>query len=152
MAIKLVGLVVVLLLLMAAAAAISLFEAQRVSNRLVSTIEGYIPTYAALARANVRSLEQALLLRRALLNRLGPSPPAEGATDVEEALAKAKQAAEEIASARTLLDREIASAQSFGDVLGLVRLDTRLEAVQSDFDQLAQRNEAVFRALAGGKA
>src|SRR5215470_4042488 len=92
---KLFGVVVVLLLLMAAAAAISMQQAQNVDALLDSTIDGYVPAYASLARANVRSLEQALLLRRVVIaHQAGASV---SATDRDAVLAKGKAAADEVA-------------------------------------------------------
>ena len=55
---------------MAAVAAITTWEANKVAARLDRAVETYIPAYAALARADVRSLEQALAMRRLVIGEL----------------------------------------------------------------------------------
>src|SRR5215831_4117818 len=85
---KLFGVVVVLLLLMAAAAGISMQQAQNVDALLDSTIDGYVPAYTSLARANVRSLEQALLLRRIVIARQAGGAASVSAADKDAVLAK----------------------------------------------------------------
>jgi adenylate cyclase len=146
-AFKVFGAIVVLMLLMAVAAAISMWEARAVGNRLARAVDVYIPTYAALARANVRSLEQALLVRRIVIAHLSRSPAPEG-EDPASVAEKGKLAAEELASARKLLADELANSRTFADVVGLARLDTRLEGVQSEIERLALQQGSLLKMLA----
>jgi hypothetical protein len=69
-ALKIFVIVLAVLLLMAAVAAVSTWEAQKVATRLDRAVEIYVPAYAALARADVRSLEQALAIRRIVIGEL----------------------------------------------------------------------------------
>jgi adenylate cyclase len=146
------GVVVVLFLLMAVAAAISMQQAQNVGLLLNGAIDDYIPAYASLARANVRSLEQALLLRRIVIARQTGGPASVSAEDRDAILAKGKAAAEEVATARRLIGTEVASQNPLGDALELVRLDTRLESLQRDLERLAAQNEGFLAELATGDA
>src|SRR5262245_46379538 len=145
---KVFGAIAVLLLLMATAAAISMWEARAVGDRLDRAVNTYIPTYAALARANVRSLEQALLLRRIIIAHSTGGASAGDVPGSDSVAAKGKAVAEELASARQMLAAEIASFQTFGDVTGLVRLDTRLEAAQAERERLNLEQDTLLKALA----
>ena len=120
-AFKVFGAIVVLLLLMAVAAAISMWEARTVGNRLTRAVDSYIPAYAALARANVRSLEQALAIRRLVIAHLSQSAITNPDADPTPADRNGKQAAEELASARELLGRELASSETTADIIDLSR-------------------------------
>jgi adenylate cyclase len=143
-ALKVFGVIVVLLLLMAAAAAISMWQARAVGRQLAQAVDFYIPSYAALARANVRSLEQALLVRRAVISYLADTE--QGAIDINrtDLNEKTETAIKELALARELIGRELLSVQAFADVVGLARLDARLETLQAEVGQLAaQQNELV---------
>jgi class 3 adenylate cyclase len=146
-AFKVFGAIVALLLLMAAAAAISLWEARSVGQRLGRAIGSYIPTYASLARANVRSLEQALLIRRIVIAHLAAPGTITSADDLQAVAQKTKGVEDEIGTARRLLEGEIANAQEFGDTLGLVRLDTRLEAVQAELARLSEEQDSLLNAI-----
>lgn len=134
--------VVVLLLLMAAAAAISMWQAQNVASLLETVTSSYMPAYASLARANVRSLEEALLIRRAVIARQNGTSAS--AADKDAVLAKGKAAAEEVAKAQQLISAQVASGNTLGDELGLMRLDTRLEFLQRDLERLQTQDTALL--------
>ena len=58
------------------------------------------------------------------------------AADRDVVLAKGKAAAEEVATAQQLIGSQIASGNTLGDDLGLMRLNTRLEFLQRDLERL----------------
>jgi hypothetical protein len=133
-AVKFFGVVVVLLLLMALAAAISMWQAQNVASLFESVTDSYMPAYASLTRANVRSLEEALLIRRVVIARQNGSSAS--AADRDAVLAKGKTAAESVARAQQLIGSQIASGNTLGDEMGLMRLNTRLEFLQRDLERV----------------
>jgi adenylate cyclase len=141
-AVKFFGVVVVLLLLMALAAAISMWQAQNVASLFETVIDSYMPAYASLAGANVRSLEEALLIRRVVIARQNGSSAS--AADRDAVLAKGKAAAGEVATAQQLIGSQIASRNTLGDDLGLMRLDTRLEFLQRDLERLQAQDATLL--------
>src|SRR5262245_66545877 len=64
---KFVGLTAGLILLLSLTAFISLRQSAETVAQLKSVVEFAIPAYGALARSHIRSLEQAVALRRTLL-------------------------------------------------------------------------------------
>src|SRR5690242_10682518 len=120
---------------MAAVAAITSHEANKVGDELDRAVERYIPAYGALARADIRSLEQALALRRVVIGELtGMATDASRARLRSDYQAKGDEKAKEVATARQLIGAEIAEKSSFADVAALAQLDTRLEFLQQQRD------------------
>ena len=64
---KFVGLTAGLILLLSVTALISLRNSAQTVSEIETVVEFAIPAYGALARSHIRSLEQAVELRRALL-------------------------------------------------------------------------------------
>ncbi len=143
-----------LVALMALASSLSFYMANEVGSRIDRLTSDYIPAYSNLARANVRSLEQALALRR-LLIAAGVSPMDEQtvATDRTMFDKKGMEFAEELQAARTVINAEIASGNAFADPVALARMDTRILALLED-EQRHYMDEAarLLRALATGNA
>lgn len=127
---------------MALAAAISMRQAQNVASLFEAVIDSYMPSYASLARANVRSLEQALLIRRVMIARQNGSSVS--AVDRDAVLAKGKAAAAEVTTAQQLIGSQIAGRNTLGDDLGIVRLDTRLEFLQRDLERLQAQDATLL--------
>ena len=71
---KILSIAVGLILLMAAVSVLSISMVNRVSDRLEELTNSYIPAYGDLARANIRSLERALDLRRIVIDKLQVLP------------------------------------------------------------------------------
>jgi adenylate cyclase len=141
-AVKFFGVVVVLLLLMALAAAISMWQARNVASLFETVVDSYMPAYGSLARANVRSLEEALLMRRVVIAH--QSGGAVSTADRDAVLEKGKAAAGDVAAAQQLIGTLIASRNTLGDDLGLMRLDTRLEFLQRDLERLQAQDAALL--------
>src|SRR5689334_25201084 len=116
---------------MAAVAAITSHEANKVGEELDRAVERYIPAYGALARADIRSLEQALALRRLMIAELaGTANDASRARLRSDFEAMGQEKAKELATARQLIGAEITSKSSFADVAALAQLDARLEFLE----------------------
>ncbi|HEX3210295.1 MAG TPA: adenylate/guanylate cyclase domain-containing protein [Geminicoccaceae bacterium] len=122
---KFVGLTAGLILLLSLSAFISLRNSAETVRQIGSVVEFAIPAYGALARSHIRSLEQALELRRSLL--LAEDPAASDDVIGEHVQAFLK--------ARTEFHREIADAER---LLGLERDSTSSGIVAADLQKLTE--------------
>ena len=128
---KILGIVALLSLIAGAVAWINARKSGEVEGQLTSVKESYMPSYAALARAHIRSLEQSAYLRRlAMVSFQSPIDRAEVARLRSLVAQKAKEADDEIRAARRAIAKAIEDRASFGDEVLLGRLDTRLGFVQ----------------------
>src|SRR5258706_6543819 len=75
---KIMGIAVGLIVLMAVTAFLSMASVIQVGKQLDELTQSYIPAYGNLARANIRSVERALELRRGVIEKL-QSPSNDGA-------------------------------------------------------------------------
>jgi hypothetical protein len=64
------GIAVVLIVLMAITAALTVVLVMQVGARIEELTYSYMPAYGDLARANIRSLERALAVRRIVIDKL----------------------------------------------------------------------------------
>jgi HAMP domain-containing protein len=130
---KILAIAVGLIILMAVTAALSLAMVTQIGHRLDQLTNSYIPAYGALARANIRSLERALLLRRMVLAKTGPAPDAAHFSAMRDQFnADGGAVARELQSARDLINGLIAQQTSFVDDLALARLATRIDEIAND--------------------
>ncbi len=138
--VKVFGVVLVLVALVSAVAWINARSAREVESLIENIHDSYVPAYGDLARANLRSVEEGLYVRRLIIARLQSPDDRAAMADLEKnANDKAKQADSEFSGARQILAREIADPASFGDKLALSRLDTRVEFLQrrhKDYEKL----------------
>jgi class 3 adenylate cyclase len=148
---KIFGLVALLSLLAAAVAWVNSRQADDVSTLLAEVGETYTPIYAALSRHQARSLEQALSVRRLVINFL------DTAADMAErdrlraaADRQARDTDAELATARRLIAQEIEDPVTFSDKVLLGQLGTRLEFVQRDRVEYEAQRERLMRSLAAG--
>ena len=150
-ALKIFVVVLAVLVLMAAVAAITTWEARKAGAQLDRAIDTYIPAYAALARADVRSLEQALALRRLVIAELaGLADDTLRARLRSEFETKGADQARELAAARHLIAAEVASTSPFVNVAALAQLEARLEVLQDERGAYDAQVAAVLAQLAGG--
>src|ERR1051325_1602845 len=125
---KILAIVALLSLIAGAVAWINAKKSGQVESLLTSVKETYVPAYGALARAHIRSLEQSAYLRRlALASFRSPVDQTEVARLRSLVEQKAKEADNEVLTARKTIARAIEDRVSFGDEILLSRLDTRLE-------------------------
>jgi class 3 adenylate cyclase len=130
---KILTIAVGLIILMVITAALSLAFVTQVARRFEQLTNSYIPAYGDLARANIRSLERALALRRMVIAK-SQSPPDQAtfsaARDVFDA--KGAEAVREGQSARALINGLITQGTSVADGMALARITTRIDAVLDD--------------------
>ena len=74
---KIMGIAVTLIVLMAITAVLTVVLVMQVGSRIEELTYSYIPAYGDLARANIRSLERALAIRRIVIEKL-QSPADDG--------------------------------------------------------------------------
>src|SRR5919198_1920428 len=113
---KILGIVALLSLIAGAVAWINARKSGEVESLLTSVKESYVTSYAALARAHIRSLEQSAYLRRlALASFKSPIDQAEIARLRPLVEQKGKEADDEVLVARRAIARAIKDRASFGD-------------------------------------
>ena len=128
---KIMGIAIGLIVLMAVTAFLSLASAIRVGKQQDELTQSYIPAYGNLARANLRSVERALELRRVVIAKL-QSPSNDVAALRANFDAKGQEFESEIQSARRLINELIEKNTTTLETRSLVRLQTRLDAAVDD--------------------
>src|SRR5690349_21557520 len=98
---KIVGIAIGLIILMVITSVLSIVMATRVGRLLDELTTKYIPAYGHLARANIRSLERALELRRMVIAKMQAPPD-------EATYAERRQSSEQIGPQ---IDREAQAAR-----------------------------------------
>jgi adenylate cyclase len=126
----------------------------QVSGRLDELTQSYVPAYGNLARANIRSVERALALRRMVIEKIrspeggGQLAALRGAFD-----SKGAEFEQEIQAAQAKIHDLIGKRGPSGDATALVRLDSRLdEAVSDSRRHLNDEIERLIRLLDTGDA
>lgn len=128
---KIMGIAVVLIVLMAVTAFLSMASVIQVGGQLDELTRSYIPAYGNLARANIRSVERALDLRRIVIENL--QSPSNDVTAIRARFdATGGEFDDEIEAARKLIGGLIEKNAVSGDTRSLVRLQTRLDAAVDD--------------------
>jgi polyhydroxyalkanoate synthesis regulator phasin len=130
---KIIGIAVALIVLMTITALISTALVVQVGGRLQELTQSYFPAYGALARANVHTLERALVLQRMVIEKIAPSLTGEQFEPLRKSFVANGEAVEkELKAARTLIDGLIENGSRFADTTALVRLQTRISDVVDD--------------------
>ena len=122
---KFVGLTAGLILLLSLTAFISLRNSAETVRQIGSVVDFAIPAYGALARSHIRSLEQAVELRRSLLLAQDPAVPDDAIDEHVQAFLKAQ----------TEFHREVADAER---LLKSQRDSTSFERVAADLQRLKE--------------
>ncbi len=155
---KFVGLTAGLILLLSVTAFISLRSSAETVRELRIVVDRAIPAYGALARSHIRSLEQGLELRRALLLAEDPAASDDAIARREEAFLAAQTSfRRELAEAKALLEDQRLSFSSEKAVAGLARLGESLPALEAlaesyQADATACLAAATARSLAEAQA
>src|ERR1700755_467771 len=130
---KIMGIAIALIVLMAVTSVMTVVLVMQVGARVEELTYSYVPAYGDLARANVRSLERALSLRRIIIEKLQPPDGnSEGAALRERYEALDAQVEAEILAARGLIHGLIEKGPAFGDVSALSQFETRIDAIKDD--------------------
>jgi class 3 adenylate cyclase len=130
---KIMGIAVVLIVLMAVTAVLSMMSVMQVGERLEELTHSYIPAYGDLARANIRSVERGLALRRMVIEKMKSSSSAERFAAIRSAFdAKGAEGMRETQAALALIHGLIERKSAFGDTTALARLESRIDSAVSD--------------------
>src|SRR5579885_537726 len=131
---KIFSIAVGLLLIMAVVAAIAAHMTYAVSGQLRILSEHYIPAYSALSDADGAAGDQAFWVHRlftALLDDFTGIPANE--SNIRAEMARQGHILDDgVATARKLINQQIADPLGFDDDIALARLDTRLEFLQAE--------------------
>ena len=150
---KIVGVALALIVLMVVTSALSMFMSAQVGHLLDELTNRYIPAYGNLARANIRSLERALALRRMVIAKMQVPPDEEAyKTRLEAFVAKDGEVEKETTAARQRLNEIIADKSTQSDNAALARIETRIEIAVTDLRrELAAEDAKLMKALDAGK-
>jgi len=130
---RILGIALGLILLMAITSALSTVMTRKIAHQLDELSSKYVETYGHLARMNVRSLEQALALRRMVIAKMQSSPDEAGFAERKKLYeAKGIEVEKEAQAARTLINAIIDDAATPSDNARLARIDDRIENVITD--------------------
>jgi len=130
---RILGIAIGLIFLMAITSALSTVMTRKVAHQLDELSSKYVEAYGHLARMNVRSLEQALALRRMIIAKM-QMPPDDAAFAERKKIYEAKGAEvdQEAQAARALINAIIDDTSTDSDNAKLGRIDDRIEHVNSD--------------------
>lgn len=149
---QILGIAMGLIVLMAVTSVLSTVMARKIAHQLDELTTKYVEAYGHLARMNVRSLEQALAVRRMVIARM-QSPPDEAAVAEQQKIYEAKslQVDEEANAARGLVNAVIADVSTESDNARLGRIDDRIETLNSDLRRhLGEEHKRLLPLLEAG--
>src|SRR4051812_15015066 len=130
---RILAIAVGLIVLMAITSVLSTVMTRRVAHQLDELSTKYVEAYGHLARMNVRSLEQALALRRMVIAKLQVPPDEAGFAERQKTYeSKGQEIDEEAKAARQLINAIIEDSATESDNARLGRIDNRIETVNGD--------------------
>jgi class 3 adenylate cyclase len=130
---KIMGIAVTLIILMAVTAVLTVVLVMQVGSRIEELTYSYMPAYGDLARANIRSLERALSIRRIIIEKLqSPADTGQYAALRNRYDALGGQVELEILAARALVHGLIEKGPAFGDTATLSQFESRIDAINDD--------------------
>ncbi|AMA58365.1 adenylate/guanylate cyclase domain-containing protein [Bradyrhizobium sp. CCGE-LA001] len=130
---KIVGIALGLIVLMLVTSILSMVMSSQVGVLLDELTNRYIPAYGNLARANIRSLERSLALRRMVMVKMQESSDEEAyAVRLREFEQADLRIEEETSSARKLINEILDDTRTPSDNAALARIDTRIETAVSE--------------------
>jgi class 3 adenylate cyclase len=150
---RILGIALGLIFLMAITSALSTVMTRKIAHQLDEFSGKYVEAYGHLARMNVRSLEQALALRRVMIGRM-QSPPDESSIADQRKIyeAKGQEIEQEAQAARALINAIIDDTSTASDNARLGRIDDRIERVISDLHRyLGEEYKRLLLLLEAGK-
>ena len=130
---KIMGIAVTLIALMAITAVLTMVLVMQVGTRIEELTYSYMPAYGDLARANIRSLERALSIRRIIIEKLqSPADSGQYAALRNQYDALGGLVELEILAARSLIHGLIEKGPAFGDTATLSQFESRIDAINDD--------------------
>ena len=149
---KIMGIAVALIALMAITAVLTVVLVMQVGARIEELTYNYVPAYGDLARANIRSLERALSIRRIIIEKLQSPEDSGQYTALRNRYdALGGQVELEILAARALIHGLIEKGPAFGDVSTLSKFESRIDTINDDSRRrLNAENERLLAVLDTG--
>ena len=146
---KIVGIAMGLVVLMVATSILSMVMAGKVGHLLDELSNKYIPAYGHLARANIRSLERSLALRRMVIAKMQNPPDEAGYTERLRAYQQTEPEVEQEAdAARKLIASIIDDPSTPSDNVALTRIDTNIDNAVNDLHRhLNEESAQLLRQL-----
>lgn len=130
---RILGIAIGLILLMAITSALSTVMTRKIAHQLEEFSTKYVEAYGHLARMNIRSLEQALAMRRMVITKMQSPPDDAGFADRQKTYeAKGQEIDQEAQAARALINAIIDDTSTASDNARLGRIDDRIEHVNGD--------------------
>ena len=149
---KIVGIALGLIVLMLVTSILSMVMSSQVGVLLDELTNRYIPAYGHLARANIRSLERALALRRMVMTRMqSPSDEEAYAARLREFEQTDRRIEEEAESARKLINAIIDDTRTLSDNAALARIETRIETAVAELRRDLNEDHAKLIKQVDGK-
>ena len=149
---RILGIAIGLIFLMAITSALSTMMTRKIAHQLDELSSKYVEAYGHLARMNVRSLEQALALRRMVIAKM-QTPPDDAAFAERRKiyLTKSEEIDLEAQAARALIQAIIEDTSTASDNFRLGRIDDRIENVNGDLRRnLNEENDRIMPLLEAG--
>jgi hypothetical protein len=146
---KIAGVALGLIALMVITSVLSMFMSAQVGHLLNELTTRYLPAYSHLARANIRSLERALALRRMTIAKMQvPSDEEAYSARLKTFQSKDQEVEQEANGARKLINEIIADTGTPSDNAALARIETRIEIAVTDLRrELADEDAKLIAAL-----
>ena len=130
---RILGIAIGLIFLMAITSALSTVMTRKIAHQLDEFSSKYVEAYGHLARMNVRSLEQALALRRMAISKMQMPPDNAGFAERQKIYEGMwKEIEQEAKAARVLINAIIDDTSTDSDNAKLGRIDDRIEHVSND--------------------
>ena len=149
---QILGIALGLIFLMAITSALSTVMTRKIAHQLDELTTKYVEAYGHLARMNVRSLEQAVVVRRMVVAKI-QTPPDETAFANQQTVyeAKGRELDQEAQAARALIIAIIDDPTTVSDDAKLGRIENRIETVTSDLRRyLDEENTRMWPLLEAG--
>jgi hypothetical protein len=149
---KIMGIALVLIALMAITAVLTVVLVIQVGARIEDLTYSYMPAYGDLARANIRSLERSLSIRRIIIEKyLSPGDRSQYTALRNRYDALGGQMELEIQAARALIHGLTEKNPAFGDAVTTGQFVSRLDAINDDSRRhLNAENERLLATLDAG--
>src|SRR6478736_8518266 len=149
---QILAIAVGLVVLLAITSVLSTVMARKVAHQLDELSDKYVEAYGHLARMNIRSLEQALALRRMVIAKMQSPPDNAGLAERQKIYeAKGLEIHQEAQAARALINSIIDDLSTASDNARLGRIDDRIETVDNDLRRyLGEENARMWPLLEAG--
>ncbi|MDE5455303.1 HAMP domain-containing protein [Bradyrhizobium sp. CSA112] len=149
---RILGIALGLVFLMVIISALSTVMTRKIAHQLDELTTKYVEAYGHLARMNVRSLEQAVVVRRMVFIKV-QTPPDETAFADQQTIyeAKGSEIDREAQAARALIIAIIDDPTTVSDDAKLGRIENRIETITSDLRRyLDEENKRMWPQLDAG--